>query len=88
MSKNTYTYIGVKPCGCVTFAMVAGYDSKKAEDAELKRVIKSGRKIEVVTAEEARERMTFDCPHSEHIEDVAAYIDQLRMQVQGDEVGV
>lgn len=56
-------YIGVKPCGCVTFAQVVGVESRSAEKRELAKVIRSGRRIEVVSAEEARERLTFDCQH-------------------------
>jgi hypothetical protein len=57
-------YIGIRPCGCVTFAQVVGTDTAKNEEKEIKRVIASGRRIEVVSTDEARERLTFDCSHA------------------------
>lgn len=77
MSDQGKAYIGIRACGCVTFAMVAGVESARSERAELKSVIRSGRRIEVVTAGEARERLTFSCPHSTHIEDVDAEVERL-----------
>lgn len=77
MSDQDKAYIGIAACGCVTFAMVAGVGSERSERADLKRVIRSGRRIEIVTAGEARERLTFDCQHSTHVEDVDAEVTRL-----------
>lgn len=71
------TYIGIKACGCVTMAMVAGIESKQAERKYLRGVIEGGRRIEVTTAGEARKRLTFDCEHVPYIEDVDAEVDRL-----------
>lgn len=56
-------YIAVAACGCVTAAMVSGYESKRGETAELKRWMKSGRRVEITTPDDARERLTFNCEH-------------------------
>lgn len=56
-------YIGIRPCGCVTFAQVVGTVSATQEKRDLAKVARSGRKIEVVSSEEAQKRFT-SCPHS------------------------
>ena len=71
------TYVGIKACGCVTFAMVAGVEPARSEAKQLRDVLKSGRRIEVTTAADARERMVWDCPHSAHIDDVDAEVSRL-----------
>lgn len=77
MADTDKAYIGIERCGCVTFVSVAGIDSERQERAELKRVIKSGRRIEVTTVADARGRWT----HCEHggpeIEDETAELDRL-----------
>lgn len=76
-SDSDKTYIGISACGCVTFAMVAGVEQERSERKQLRDVIKSGRRIEVTTAGEARKRLTFDCPHSNHVDDVNAEVERL-----------
>jgi hypothetical protein len=83
MADSDKAYIGVKACGCVTFFMAAGYDSRRAEQTQLKKIIASGRRIEVVTVAEARERMTPDCPHQPRIGDVDAHVKQLQIEALG-----
>jgi hypothetical protein len=87
MADSDKAYIGIKSCGCITFAMVAGYDTKREERAELKRQIKAGLRIEVTTAGEARARDGFllSCPHQPRIEDVGAEVDRLVTAVPGQE---
>ena len=63
MTNDSEAYIGVRPCGCVTFALVRGIETPASEAKEVARVIRTGRVIQSVSAEEARRRLTFDCPH-------------------------
>lgn len=63
MSDSGKAYIGISPCGCVTAALVAGVLPAASEKADLKRWMRSGRKVEITTCGEARERLVFDCPH-------------------------
>ena len=77
MADSDKTYIGIAACGCVTFAMVAGVESERSERKQLRDVIKSGRRIEVTTAGDARERMVWDCAHSTHVDDPDAEVTRL-----------
>lgn len=77
MSDSDKAYIGIAACGCVTFAMVAGRESERSERAQLRRVMNTGRRVEVTTAGEARERLTFNCQHAPPIEDINAELDRL-----------
>lgn len=63
MSDNDKAYIGIEPCGCVTFVSVAGVVSKTEERRTLKKVMKDGRKVELTTVGEARKRLVARCPH-------------------------
>lgn len=57
-------YIGFEPCGCPTFAMVAGSESQAAEQRAVRKVIEEGRRVEVMTVGEARALPNFmSCPH-------------------------
>jgi hypothetical protein len=57
-------YIGISGCGCITFALVAGIETPAQERKEIKKVLASGRKVEVTTVEKVRANKTFlNCPH-------------------------
>lgn len=75
MAATDKAYIGFETCGCPTFAMVAGYDSPAKEQREIAKVIKDGRRVEVMTVGEARALPHFmSCPHrAPHIEDPKAH---------------
>jgi len=47
----------------VTFVMVAGYGTKRQEKAELRKVMKDGRRIEITSVGDARKRLTHECDH-------------------------
>jgi len=68
VAETDKAFIAVNPCGCVTAAMVVGYATKREERAELKRWMKSGRKVELTTVGEARKGQNFlSCPHEDRI---------------------
>jgi hypothetical protein len=50
-------YIGVKRCGCVTFAQIV----EGATPAQLDEVIRSGRRVEKVPVDEADRRLVPGC---------------------------
>jgi hypothetical protein len=57
-------YIAIAACGCVPAFTVdeSEYQEDVAED--IGKWIVSGRTVERVTMDEARERLTMDCPHT------------------------
>jgi hypothetical protein len=68
MAESDKAFIAVNPCGCVTAAMVVGYVTKREEKAELKRWMKSGRRVELTTVGEARQGQNFlSCPHEDRV---------------------
>jgi|GEM_PF-4066371 len=87
MAETDKAYIGVKSCGCVTAAMVAGYGTKREETAELKRWMKSGCRVEITTVAEARKGKNFlNCPHEDGFvspDKVADEAERLVREVRG-----
>lgn len=79
MSETDRAFIGIRPCGCITFAMVDGHGTKKDKRADLKEAIKSGCRIEVTTVGEARKRPNFlvQCDHDPPVADVDAEVERL-----------
>lgn len=64
LAESDKAFIGIEACGCVTAAMTTGHASKREEQAELKRWMKTGRRVELTTVAEARKSQNFlDCPH-------------------------
>jgi hypothetical protein len=58
-------FIGFRPCGCVTFVMVANRDVEPEDVDELQRVVDSGRRIQLVPLADAKRRLTFECAHEQ-----------------------
>ena len=85
MFDSEKAYIGTRPCGCITFAMVDGFETKREIKAELKRQIKNGLTIEVTTVGEAKGRPNFlaPCTHGGQVDDPAAEADRLMAEEVG-----
>jgi hypothetical protein len=85
MAETDKAYIGFETCGCPTFALVAGYDPPAKERREIEKVIKDGRRVEVMTVGEARALPNFmHCPHAgPHIEDPKAHAASLVEAARG-----
>lgn len=65
MSDERKAAIGFETCGCITFAMVLGYDTVKAEQREIARVIQEGRRVEIMDPDAAKALPNFmNCPHA------------------------
>lgn len=62
-SATRMAYIGVSPCGCVPAVTVDEPEHAKDVAKDISGWIKRGRTVERVTMDEARERLTMDCPH-------------------------
>lgn len=58
-----YAYMGRETCGCVTCVTVDNPEYKKYVAKDLSDWIRQGLSVERVPIEEARQAITFDCPH-------------------------
>lgn len=55
-------YVGYRPCGCCTAFMRTDIGTERQQRAELKRWVRSGYRIEIVSDLDAQPNF-MDCPH-------------------------
>lgn len=60
---DTMAYIGINPCGCVTWVRLIGVESPADDAAAIARAFADGRRIDRVTRAEAANRVVFNCAH-------------------------
>lgn len=72
--KQRKAYVGTRPCGCVTWVQLVGFEPPHKERAAVKKALKDGMQVEVMTVAEARALPNFlvACGHSQTFESADA----------------
>lgn len=63
MTAPRMAYVGVEGCGCVTGVTVDDPRCRSDVACDVGNWVRRGRTVERTTVEDARQRLTFTCPH-------------------------